>query len=509
MVEISSFNQMDIDDIAEFACNKQSEYNLSKDDAYKSSIESNHKYFMDLISEDCPIYGVTTGFGGSSTNRFDTQKSMDLQKNLIEFHGCGVGPILSEEECAASLLVRLVSLAQGSSGISFELLESFDCFIKNRIIPCIPAQGSVGASGDLTPLSYIAAALSGRRDVYYEGKVCKASDVLEKLKIKPYIFKEKEALSVMNGTSVMTAIASLTIIRAKQLAKIVAFNTALMVELFESSHSPFAEELHLRKPHPGQIEAASMIRGLLKKDKVDLPAKVGAIQDKYSIRCTPQVLGVLIDSIEWAGKVVNIEINSTNDNPVVLDKEGMVLNGGHFFGGHIAHVMDNLKTAMGTVTNLIDRQMAYLMECTQVSWLTENLTAPSLGDNQLINHGYKAMQITVSALTTEVIKNSFSAAVLSRSTEKNNQDVVSMGTIAARDFRDQLVMSEQCAAINTMGLLQAYYVSKESNIEFDFSPELKELLDSLSGVYKPVIEDRPMDQDIKDMVNFLFVEKGI
>ena len=475
---------------------------LAADPNFRRLIDDNHQLLMTKLAEGMDIYGANTGFGSSSKNRFAAEKSAELQRNLFSYHGCGVGSHLAQDELAAILFIRTHCLARGYSGVSYDLLRQLQLFLQHRIYPAMPAMGSVGASGDLTPLSYLAAALAGERQVYYQGRLQDSASVLSRLEITPYRFKTREALAIMNGTSVMTGIMVCAIRRLRRIAQQVCEATGLLTELLEGRTSAFTGRTHSVKKHAGQQQAAAIILSML----ADVPARYynnsdGSIQDRYSLRCTPQVVGVLFDCLDWASEWVENEVNSVSDNPIFI--EGEVLNAGHFFGGHIAQAADSLKTALATTVNLVDRQMALLLERAP-DQLTENLVLRNrLGPKAPLNHGLKALQITMSAISAELIKQSIPMAIFSRPTESSNQDVVSMGTIAARDLTHMLGLAETVMAISFMALVQGFYVRGDLGLTTKLNQKAQSQLQKLAEQMSPIVEDRPLDSDIAAMRSFL------
>ncbi len=502
-------NQLRLEDLLAYARADFEAVELSDDPLFKAWVAENHAFFLNKIHEGWPIYGASTGFGSSSASRLAVSETACLQKNLLRYHGCGVGPSFSEAELAAILLVRLNCLTQGCSGISYELMERLNFLLQNRILPIIPIRGSVGASGDLTPLSYIAAALAGERQVLWQGQVMDASAMWEKVGREPYIFKAREALSIMNGTSVMAAVAGLAWLRLERLYERSALATAAMVELWQGPCSPFLPELHALKPHPGQVEAAARILSYLHEARTRLQRRhpltgmatnEGSVQDPYSIRCAPQVLGAFKDALNIGRTWIETEINSVNDNPVFLHNEELVLNGGHFIGQHITLACDMLKVSCANIVNLLDRQMALLMESR--GRLPENLVSATVPKH--LHHGFKAMQITMSALASEVAKMAMPMGVFSRPTESSNQDVVSMGTIAARDLMQISDLAMDALAIHIMALRQGFYLLEEKGQMPVLNPLFSKFLDDLSETFPMVTEDRALDKTITQVRSQLF-----
>jgi histidine ammonia-lyase len=426
---------------------------LDESTAFRQRLDRGVELLDQLISKGEPIYGVTTGFGDSCEKAIPPELSAQLAANLIRFHGCGTGQMLDDAQSAAVIVVRLVSLAQGRSGVRPIVLQRLCDLLNHRILPQIPAEGSVGASGDLTPLSYVAAVLIGEREVTHKGKVVSSANALAEARLKPIELRPRESLALMNGTSVMTALSCIAYERARQLARWASALTAMTSDVLRGNRSHFDDRIFLAKPHPGQRSCARWIA-----DDVEyVPGSVphdGRIQDRYSIRCAPHVIGVLLDSLTFIRELLETEINSSNDNPLLDLATGDVLHGGNFYGGHPCMAMDMLKVAVANIADLIDRQMALICNPATNNGLPADLVARA-GADHVSHHGFKAMQITASALTGEALKLTMPASVFSRSTESHNQDKVSMGTIAARDALRVLELTETVLAVVQLALCQA------------------------------------------------------
>ncbi len=398
------------------------------------------------------IYGVNTGFGDSCANAISESHQQALARNLVRFHGCATGALLSFEEATAVVAVRAAALARGYSGVRIELLEAMCALLNARIAPAIPCEGSVGASGDLTPLSYLAALLMGERSALLpDGSLLPGKEAVRRSEREPLALQPKESLALMNGTSVMTGLGCIAIARAQSIAHTACAITALMSAAMQGEPGHFDERICAAKPHPGQTLAARWIREALRGSGKATPLR---IQDRYSIRCAPQVVGVLIDAIVEARRIHEIEINGANDNPLIDPESGEVLHGGNFYGGHVAHAMEMIKTQVANVADLLDRQLALVCNHSTNNGLPANLVAVT-GSAATSHHGFKAMQISASALTAEALKLTVPASVFSRSTENHNQDKVSMGTIAARDALRICELTERVAAIALLGACQA------------------------------------------------------
>ncbi len=465
---------------------------LTDDTSARQRIEASARFVSDLWREEGVIYGVTTGYGDSCTVSVPSHLVEELPLHLTRFHGCGLGKVFDHAHGRAILAARLASLCRGYSGVRTELLERLVDYINRDIVPVIPEEGSVGASGDLTPLSYVAAALVGEREVYYRGKPQPVAEVLAREHLQPLHLKPKEGLAIMNGTAVMTAVACLAHDRAAYLAKLATRLTSLVSVVLKGNTNHFDEKLFSVKPHPGQGQIAAWIRSDLHTHEV--ARNSDRLQDRYSVRCAPHIIGVLQDSLGWMRQFIETELNSANDNPIIDGEEEHVLHGGHFYGGHIAFAMDALKVAVANIADLIDRQLALLVDVKFNNGLPSNLSGAT-PDRAMINHGFKAVQIGVSAWTAEALKHTMPASVFSRSTECHNQDKVSMGTIAARDCERVLELTEQVAAAGLLATTQALYLRKSDN-NFDpsvITPALEGFYSEMREFFDVVDEDRPLE----------------
>lgn len=473
---------------------------ISNDSKFIDAVEKAHNFLMHQIKTK-PIYGITTGYGASGKNYVSYEDSQTLQKNLFRFHGCGLGKNLSEKVCRYAVIMRTVSLSKGRSAVSMNLLHRLELLIEKDIIPVIPSQGSVGASGDLTPLSYIAAVIAGEREVYYKGDIRDVAEVYAELDIEPYVFKPKEALAIMNGTTIMSAIALDALEEFEVILNSMESYVAGMFEVLLGDDTPVSDFVHDSKPFSGQIAAAKNIKNKMAGSKLthsrdDRYAKFFEdndlnIQDNYSMRCAPQVLGVIRDNLMISKNWVETEINSVNDNPLIDGENEKIYTSGNFYGGYVAHAMDTLKICAANLADLLDKEFALLVDHKFNRGLGENLKlAP-----ESYYHGFKAMQITLSSLSADVIKNTTAASIHSRPTESLNQDKVSMGTTAANDFAKMMPELHNMLTIAFMGMAQAVDIRGKENV----SPHLKGIYDEIRVIVKPLIEDRRMDIDIHNM----------
>jgi histidine ammonia-lyase len=456
-------------------------------------LEKSQKQLQICMDKQGPVYGVTTGFGGNCGSRTDAEEAIELGQNLLRFHGCGTGSPLGLVECRAAMVCRLLSLVQGCSGVSRALLEQLVAFINLGITPVVPEQGSVGASGDLTPLSYVGAALAGEREVFFEGKRMPSSQALKETNLPAYALSAKEALSIMNGTSVMTGIAIVAVEKCTNILEAAIIGSALAVHALAGHVQHFDPSIFQLKPFLEQAAVAQKLRDILKH--ISPPPESEAaedLQDPYSLRCAPHVLGVLADAMRWIENWIEIEANAVSDNPIFEPTTNRLLTNGNFYGGHVAFAMDGLKSALASVADLSDRQVARLVDRRYSRGLPDRLTKV-VGERQKLHHGFKGIQITCSALAAEASKNSMPASVFSRSTEAHNQDKVSLGTIAARDANAMCDLVSKVVAIELMTAAQAC----EIRGQLDTRPKLKEVILAIRHIVSDTVEDRSMDQDIE------------
>ncbi len=468
---------------------------VSSDKQFVQRIENSQKNLMSAIERDVPVYGVNTGFGKSCGKRMPGGFAVENGINLYRFHGCGTGDPLGLTETRSTIICRMISFAKGYSGVSMELLEGMASLLNEWVTPVVPSEGSVGASGDLTPMSYFAALLAGEREAYYKGNILPAGEALEAAGIKPYAFKPKEALAMMNGTTVMTGIAAVMIDRAENILRSALWGTALSVHGLRGKRDHFHPVISRVKPHPGQGSVAEALYSLLETGTYQEDLECGeldALQDPYSVRCAPQILGVLRDSLGWIREWVEIEANSSNDNPLIDPDTGAVYTGGNFYGGHIAFAMDSLKAALASAADMCDRQVQLLVNPHVNRELPADLIRVN-GERALYNHGFKAMSIAASALAAEALKATMPAASFSRSTESHNQDKVSMGTIAARDAERVSTLAERTAAIHLLAAAQACEIRET----LEARSSLARIVERIRRYAEPLFEDRSMDRDIE------------
>lgn len=465
---------------------------------------------LDAVRSGAPVYGVTTGFGSGVRTQVSAGGAQALQRGLIDFLGCGTGATASRESVRAMLLIRANSFVRGHSGIRYEVVAALIDLLNHKLTPVVPEEGSIGASGDLVPLSYVAASLLGSRQMYCDGEVLDSSAALARFDLTPIELEEKEGLSIVNGTSFMTALGVLSVRRASRIAEAAEVASAMSIEVLCSIRDAFSIFLHdVAKPHPGQARAAASIRNLLEgsvlaRDYDAVVSSLGTasegvrslpdgIQDPYSLRCSPHFIGALWDCVRWVEEWLTVEVNSSNDNPLVDVDRGSIASGGNFSGGHVGLAMDALRTAVASVGDLVDRQLALIVDSNFNRGLPANLAvnARGTGTADSISHGFKGMQIACSSLTAEALSKCMPVTVFSRSTECHNQDKVSMATTAARCTRDVVDLVEKVMAIHLLALCQAVDIRGRDGLG-----RTRSVYDLIRAEVPMVVGDRPMGDDI-------------
>ena len=507
-----------IENVWDVAFNNE-KINLPEDKEFWDTLSASRKFLEDYIATGVPTYGVTTDFGDSCHNQISVEKAGELQRDICTYHGIGLGPKFDHETGRAVVLARLNGNVKGGhSAIRPELAKMMVTMLNKDIIPVIPQLGSVGASGDLTPLSYLAAAIMGERDVYYKGKIVPAMEAFNAEGIKPLPIEAKEGLALMNGTSVMTAVASIAWKKAERLAKISDFLTAVTSEITKGKDTPFVAKVSEIKNHKGQCESAAYVYDIIKDskrvfryedflktqiEKLDgkgFIAQQNKIQDRYSIRCAPQINGVYRDTLRFARDLITEELNSANDNPLVDIEAGRLYNTGNFYGGHICAACDYMRTALANISDLSDKQAEVIIDG-KFNGLTENLIPYTPADHPRagLRLGFKAAQITISAIRGEVMSYCFPISLTSQPTEALNQDKVSMGTISARKFNEQIELVYLQFATHLLAAMQAVDLAGKD----DFAPFTRKVHAEVRSMSAFVEDDRALDKEATAVAQWL------
>jgi len=411
----------------------------------KTEIMKSYGTVKQKIEEKAPVYGVTTGFGKLSSVAIDREQSRQLQKNLIMSHACGVGKPFPEEVTRAIMLLRVNTLANGYSGVNPAVPETLVSMLNEGVHPVIPEKGSLGASGDLANLAHIALVMIGMGEAVYQGERMEGAVAMRRAGIPIIELEGKDGLGLINGTQVMTALGALRLYEAEKLMKAANIAAALTMEALHGLTSAMDPRIHKVRPHAGQSACAKEILDLLAgSDSVD---KTGQIQDAYSLRCIPQVHGASMDAIRYVRNVIETEMNSVTDNPIVFPDEGEIISGGNFHGQPLALALDFLAIALSELANISERRIERLVN-PQLSGLPAFLAKESG-----LNSGYMIAQYTAASLVSENKILASPASVDSIPSSANQEDHVSMGSISARklggiteNLRHVLAIELLCAA---------------------------------------------------------------
>ncbi|KXX71701.1 histidine ammonia-lyase [Flammeovirga sp. SJP92] len=478
----------------------------------KKKIIENYN-FLQEFSSDKIIYGINTGFGPMAQYKVNESDQIQLQYNLIRSHASGGGKKITLLHAKSLLLCRLNTFLQAKSGVHIELIHLMIELLNRNIIPVIYEHGGVGASGDLVQLAHLALALIGEGEVEYNGEVCDAKEVFEKEQLKPLQIHLREGLALLNGTSCMTGIGAVNLLQAYKLLDWVVIGSATINEVVSSFDDYFSEELNAAKTHPGQHDIAGMIRTLVedsqlirKRENVlyqDEAQSIAVFQDKvqeyYSIRCVPQILGPILETLREVEKVVLNEANSVSDNPIICSKTENVYHGGNFHGDYVSLAMDKLKIVMTKLSMLMDRQLNYLF-----NHKLNNILPPFINHGTLgLNFGMQGAQFPVTSTVAENQSISFPNYVHSIPNNNDNQDIVSMGTNSALLTKKVIENSFEVVATYQLSIAQAVSYLK---IQDKMDPKLNAVYELICSVVPPFKEDYPIFKDLRKLKEVLSAE---
>lgn len=455
--------------------------------AARTRMEQSRAFIERLVEEGRTVYGVTTGFGKLASERIAPADVRQLQRNLIVSHAMGVGEPLPTEVVRAMLLLRAQSLALGYSGIRVEVVQLLLELLDHGVHPIIPAQGSVGASGDLAPLAHMALTLIGEGHVQFRDQVLTAREALSLVGLAPVVLEAKEGLALINGTQAMTAIGALTINDARELAVAADIAAAMSLEALKGSRAPFDPRVTAVRPHPGAIAAAANVLRLSNHSPIHAShADCAKVQDAYSLRCVPQVHGASRDAIEHVATVLTREINAVTDNPLVFADDEYVVSAGNFHGQPVAVAMDYAKIAIAELANIAERRVEHMLD-PAVSGLPAFL-AKQGG----LHSGLMISQYTAASLVSENKVLAHPASVDSIPTSANQEDHVSMGTTAARQCAMILENSRWVLAVEVLNAAQALDFHKP----LQPGPGVDAAVRAVREVVPPLDADRLMTGDL-------------
>ena len=463
----------------------------------RAAVERARAIVDDVVENERVAYAVNTGVGHLADMRISRQDIRKLQLNLVRSHCVGVGEPLPEDVVRAMMLLRANSLSKGFSGVRPIVIDTLCEMLNRRVHPVIPSQGSVGASGDLAPLSHLALGLIGEGEVHYEGKLMPAADAMKRADIKPLVLEAKEAISLINGTQAMLAIGLLTMLRAEVLADTADVVGALTIDALKGTDVAFDERIHKARPHAGQMLVAQNLRRMMEGSVIrESHLECQKVQDAYSLRCIPQVHGAVRDTLRHAREVFEIEMNSAVDNPLVFPEEkkvgapkrtvgtsipGVIISGGNFHGQPLAFALDFMAVALTALSGISERRLERLINPALNEGLPAFL-APGAG----LNSGFMMAQVTSAALVNENKVLSHPASADSISTSGNKEDYVSMGMTAANKLQRVLVNTRNVLAIEALAVAQAH----DFRAPLQTSKRGQVALAAIRAVSPPITEDR-------------------
>jgi histidine ammonia-lyase len=413
-------------------------------------IDASAQTVRDVLAKGEPVYGVNTGFGLLAQTHIAADRLAELQRNLVLSHAAGVGPDLPEHIVRLILELKIISLARGHSGVRRELVERLLALLQADGHPCIPSQGSVGASGDLAPLAHLAAAaFLGAGRMRLHGETMSADAALQRLNLAPVELGPKEGLALLNGTQVSTAIALDALFIAEHVFSAALVAGAMSVDAMKGSDAPFDARIHEARGQRGQIEVAEILQSLIAGSEIRTShLDCDRVQDPYSLRCQPQVMGACLDVLRTAAETLRIEANAATDNPLVFAQDGAILSGGNFHAEPVAFAADMIAIVVAEIASLSERRVALLVD-PKMSGLPAFLVAESG-----LNSGFMSAQVTAAALVSELKTLAHPASVDTIPTSANQEDHVSMATFAARKARDSAQSAARVIAIEWLAAAQ-------------------------------------------------------
>jgi histidine ammonia-lyase len=458
------------------------------DPAAKRAVEAGADAIQAVLARDLPVYGINTGFGRLASVRIPAPDLARLQRNLVLSHASGVGELLPERIVRLVIALKIASLAQGASGVRWETVQRLVELVRRNLIPVVPGQGSVGASGDLAPLAHLSAALIGAGEIFVEGQRRPAGEALAVAGLAPLELGPKEGLALLNGTQVSTALALAGLFEAETVFQSALVTGALSTDAAKGSDAPFDRRIQEVRRHRGQIEAAGALRDLMTGSAIRASHVVNddRVQDPYCLRCQPQVMGACLDLLRQAGSTLEIEANGITDNPLVFAESGEVVSGGNFHAEPVAFAADMIAMALCEIGSIAERRIAMLCDPTMSGLPAFLIAKPGL------NSGFMIPQVTAAALVSENKQRATPASVDSIPTSANQEDHVSMATHGARRL---LAMAE-----NAQNVIAIEWLAAAQGCDFHAPLRSSEPLERVRGLLRGSVphldEDRLLAPDI-------------
>ncbi len=462
---------------------------ISLDEQCGTAIDDAARVVADVIAEGRTVYGINTGFGLLANTKIKVEELETLQRSIVLSHAAGIGEFMEPATVRLLMVLKINSLARGFSGIRRMVIDALIQLVNAQVYPAIPKKGSVGASGDLAPLAHMSAVLLGEGEAFFEGKRIPAAEALRIARLEPIQLAPKEGLALLNGTQASTAFALQGLFATENALKAATIIGAMSVEAAQGSRAPFDERIHQARGHATQIDMAAAYRSLLSDSSQFSQSHEDCekVQDPYSLRCQPQVMGACLQQIRFASDVLLTEANGVSDNPLVFAQSGDILSGGNFHAEPVAIAADMLAIALAEIGSLSERRMALLID--------SNLSGlpPFLVDNGGVNSGFMIAQVTAAALASENKSLAHPASIDSLPTSANQEDHVSMATFAARRLADIFD--------NVAGILAVEWLATTQGMDFRHPLRSSELLETARQLLRDQVpfydKDRYFAPDIE------------
>lgn len=471
--------RLKIEDFEKFIINRKS---IEIPSSYWERVQKSNKALQKFLNEGKAYYGINTGFGKLANTKIGKGKLNKLQENLILSHASGVGDDLPLEVVKGAMLLRIFCFLKGISGVRKEIPEMLQLMYNNEIIPAVPSMGSVGASGDLAPSAHLALVLLGKGYAYYKGNKINGKEALEKCGLKPIKLEAKEGLSLINGTQFMTSIAAISLCRINKIINYADYAAASSIECIGGHCDPFHPEVHKARPYKGQRDTAKIMLKLLKGSKIK---RTNRVQDPYSFRCIPQVHGAIRDVLSYCKDIIETEMNSVTDNPLIINNN--VLSGGNFHGEPLAFAIDFMKISLAELSSISERRTSNLLD-PEITGLN-----PFLTKNPGLNSGYMLVHTTAASLVSRNKTLAYPSVIDSIPTSLNQEDHVSMGMNGALFL---LEVVKNTAYVIAIELITATQGLRLKGID-KTSPDLIKFLKPILKNIQPYDKDREHNNDIE------------
>ncbi|WP_417832811.1 histidine ammonia-lyase [Terasakiella sp.] len=462
---------------------------IKVDRSFKKAVEKSAKLIEAAANGEEAVYGVNTGFGKLASIKIPAQDTATLQRNLILSHCCGVSDPLDEGTVRLIMALKLLSLGRGASGVRWELIEQLENMSEKGVIPLIPAQGSVGASGDLAPLAHMAAVMMGEGEAFYKGVRMGGAEALAKAGLSPIALGPKEGLALINGTQTSTALALVGLFKAWNCAQSALVTGALSTDAAMGSSAPFHPDIHTLRGHRGQIDAGETLRNLMSGSQIRDEHRDDdtRVQDPYCIRCQPQVMGAVLDLLRQAAQTLEIEANAVTDNPLTLS-DGTIVSGGNFHAEPVAFAADQIAIAVSEIGAIAQRRIALMVD-PALSFGLPAFLSPKPG----LNSGLMIAEVTSAALMSENKQMSHPASVDSTPTSANQEDHVSMACHGARRLLPMTTNLEHILGIEAICAAQGV----EFRTPLETSERLKVVIKKIRSEIPAIVEDRYLAPDLE------------